>query len=405
MPQNLKAQKAKKPASPPKSTSNPIAASTSGPAVIKLLNPSFEDLPSTGRQPREWSNCGDPRETAPDVQPGSWQVQQTAFHGKTYLGMVVRDVDTWEKVGQRLTAPLVGGKCYKFSIYLCKSAQYISQSQLKKIQDNYIKPIKLRIWGGDVICQAKELLGESSSVTNTRWIKYDFLFKPKRSLSYIVLEAFYVTPVLEPYNGNLLLDNASDIIEVPSCNEKLPDIATIKQPDKTKVTEPPIVKPKDKPKDKVATAPTITNTNPQPNITKSEPKILVDLDKKKIKQGQIIRIDKLYFLADTATITVSSYPVLDEVFNFLTENQDVAIEIGGHTNGIPEDAYCDKLSTERAKAVYDYLIKKGIQKERLYYKGYGKRNPVATNSTAEGRKKSQRVELKILSVSPQQRSG
>ena len=75
------------------------------------------------------------------------------------------------------------------------------------------------------------------------------------------------------------------------------------------------------------------------------------------------------------------------------------VEIGGHTNGIPEHAYCDRLSTQRAKAVAEYLVRRGIKQGRLKYKGYGKRQPVATNKTPDGRKRNQRVEIKILSLS------
>lgn len=62
-------------------------------------------------------------------------------------------------------------------------------------------------------------------------------------------------------------------------------------------------------------------------------------------------------------------------------NPNVIVEIGGHTNGIPSHEYCDRLSTERAKAIVDYLSNKGIARKRLQYKGYGKRNPVDTNNT------------------------
>ena len=66
----------------------------------------------------------------------------------------------------------------------------------------------------------------------------------------------------------------------------------------------------------------------------------------------------------------------------------VRIEIGGHTNGLPSHDYCDKLSTARAKAVYDYLVSKGINPERLTYKGYGKRRKIASDATADGRNKT-----------------
>ena len=127
-------------------------------------------------------------------------------------------------------------------------------------------------------------------------------------------------------------------------------------------------------------------------------KILKDLDRKKIYKGQKINIDNLYFAADASNITESSHEVLDEVYDFLKSNEDVKIEIGGHTNGTPKHEYCDSLSTVRAKEVAEYLIKKGILASRLQFKGYGKRKPVASNNTKEGRKKNQRVEIKILSL-------
>ncbi|HNA65662.1 MAG TPA: OmpA family protein, partial [Saprospiraceae bacterium] len=60
--------------------------------------------------------------------------------------------------------------------------------------------------------------------------------------------------------------------------------------------------------------------------------------------------------------------------------------------------YCDKLSTARAKNIALYLYDKGIPTSQITYRGYGKRNPVATNETQAGRAKNQRVELKILEI-------
>lgn len=127
-----------------------------------------------------------------------------------------------------------------------------------------------------------------------------------------------------------------------------------------------------------------------------KPKILPELDIAKIKVGQTLQINNLFFQADSATITDISYEVLDEVFDFMDANKKVVIEIGGHTNNIPPDEYCDRLSTARAKAVADYLYKRGIETDRIDFKGYGKRFPIATNRSAAGRKKNQRVEIKIL---------
>ena len=122
------------------------------------------------------------------------------------------------------------------------------------------------------------------------------------------------------------------------------------------------------------------------------------LDRKNLKKGQNIRIDKLYFDADTSAINVESYEVLNEVYHFLDENEDIIVEIQGHTNNIPSHDYCNTLSTNRAKAVAKYLVAKGIPGERIKYKGWGKRKPIASNGTPEGRKKNQRVEIKIISI-------
>ncbi|HEY3387726.1 MAG TPA: OmpA family protein [Saprospiraceae bacterium] len=127
-------------------------------------------------------------------------------------------------------------------------------------------------------------------------------------------------------------------------------------------------------------------------------KVLKTLDIATIAVGQTIRVDKLYFEADSSTIKPESYAVLEEIYAFLNENDKVKIEIGGHTNSLPEDAYCDKLSTARAKDIAEYLYEKGIPQSRIAYKGYGKRQPVASNQTVDGRRKNQRVEIKIVSM-------
>ena len=117
-----------------------------------------------------------------------------------------------------------------------------------------------------------------------------------------------------------------------------------------------------------------------------------------LQKGQTMRLEKLYFKADSSSIEPSSLPTMDELFEFLTENGSVAIEIGGHTNNIPPHDFCDRLSNERAKAVADYLVAKGIDPRRVLYKGYGKRKPKFTNKTKDGRRKNQRVEVKVLSI-------
>jgi outer membrane protein OmpA-like peptidoglycan-associated protein len=378
--------------------------------TIYLKNGSFEDIPQHSQGVRGWIDCGFTGESPPDVQPfgvgATWGQQIAAYEGDTYLGMVVRDNDTYERVCQRLMQPLYAGNCYSFSIFLCSSDNYMSQSHKTGQMDNYVKPAVMRIFAGNEYCDRRELLAESPAVTNKSWKRYDFVFKPKGNYSYIQLEAFYKTPAFMVYNGNILVDAASPIIQT-SCPSDEPLVAVI---DVTLNGEPEIkdVPPKrtdataTKPVQKVAPKDTLkqpevavagTNTFLKP----PKKKILKNLERDQLVTGQTIRIENLYFDADSSEIDTSSYEVLDEIAYFLSENKDVIVEIGGHTNNRPVDSICDRLSTDRAKAVADYLKSKGIAKHQLESRGYGKRKPIMSNYTLLGRQRNQRVEIRILS--------
>jgi len=127
-------------------------------------------------------------------------------------------------------------------------------------------------------------------------------------------------------------------------------------------------------------------------------KIIPELRKGRLTMGQIIRLSALNFDADSTVLNNSALPILDEITYFLEQNPTISIEIGGHTNGIPTHEYCDRLSSARANSIAAYIYGKGIREERVQHKGYGKRKPIASNKTADGRKRNQRVELKILSL-------
>ena len=145
-------------------------------------------------------------------------------------------------------------------------------------------------------------------------------------------------------------------------------------------------------------AETIEENPTAPALESVTVETLRELDARTLNVGQVLRIEQLQFQADSSAIRPESYAVLDGIALFLRQNQQITIEIGGHTNGLPDDAYCDKLSTSRAKSVAEYLHDQGVPTERITYHGYGKRKPVATNETVAGRKKNQRVEVKILQL-------
>lgn len=378
---------------------------------ILLTNPSFEDIPRASRQPRGWHDCGFPDESAPDTQPsGEFSVSKAAFDGNTYLGMVVRDNDTYESVSQRLSKPMKKGQCYEFSIYLCRSELYISLSRQNNQQVNYVTPAKLRIYGGYGYCDAdQELIGESGVIINNRWLEYKFKFEPRGNYNYITFRAYYNTPTLFPYNGNILLDNASAINPIP-CDEPQEDkpepqeivqnTPARPEPPATPEPAPTPVKPQPAPKAVVIDDPVEPKQEPKPEPkVNNEPEVTIaGLKKSQLRKGQTIRIDNLYFEANKAIITKESNPILNEIYTFLNTHQDVIVEVGGHTNNLPSHEICDRLSKERAEAVVNFLIQKGITDGRLEPKGYGKRRPIANNKTLAGRRKNQRVEIKVLEL-------
>ena len=122
-----------------------------------------------------------------------------------------------------------------------------------------------------------------------------------------------------------------------------------------------------------------------------------ELNIDKISIGKTIRLEQLFFEADSTALNQEDYPVLDEVYEFMIDHPGVTVEIGGHTNTIPPHDYCDQLSRERARNVAYYLYNKGIPETRLSYRGYGKRKALTDDRSLAGRQKNQRVELMILS--------
>jgi outer membrane protein OmpA-like peptidoglycan-associated protein len=306
--------------------------------------------------------------------------------------MVVRDNDTYESVSVRLDSVLKAGQCYKFSIHLARAEKYVSQSRTTSQRSNYITPAVLRIWGGSGYCNERELLAESAPVNNTSWQINTFEFRPKTNIKSITLSAFYKTPTFLPYNGNILVDGASPIVRISCPGEPpLKDIVTSNLPPHKRKKNPT-------PSKEQTPANSTQPTDESKPIAAYKPKILEELTKDKIKEGQTIEIKNLSFKADSATIDKTSYLVLEDIYGFLMSNKNVIIEIGGHTNNVPSEEYCDRLSTERAKSVAEYLVNRGANPSKIQFKGYGKKRPIADNKTSYGRAKNQRVEIKILSL-------
>lgn len=129
---------------------------------------------------------------------------------------------------------------------------------------------------------------------------------------------------------------------------------------------------------------------------KTDVKIFKDLIIVPIEVGQSIRLNNIFFDPGKAVLKAESFPELDRVSIFLSQNESIKIEIAGHTDNVGKAETNLKLSQNRAQAVADYLLKKGMAKERVVAKGYGLAKPVASNTTKEGKAQNRRVEFTVL---------
>lgn len=120
------------------------------------------------------------------------------------------------------------------------------------------------------------------------------------------------------------------------------------------------------------------------------------IDMKKIDIGSKIVLRNIFFDTNKSTLRTESIYELTQLINLLNEMPNLKIELSGHTDNRGSASYNQKLSEERAKAVVDYLISKGINASRLTYKGYGFEQPVETNDTEQGRQLNRRTEFKII---------
>lgn len=123
---------------------------------------------------------------------------------------------------------------------------------------------------------------------------------------------------------------------------------------------------------------------------------IINIGLQPIETNASVVLNNIFFEVNQFDLKQESTSELDRVAELLNDNPGVKILISGHTDntGKPTDNF--KLSENRAKAVVNYLITKGIDASRLQYKGYGSARPVADNSTEEGRSQNRRTELTIL---------
>jgi outer membrane protein OmpA-like peptidoglycan-associated protein len=112
--------------------------------------------------------------------------------------------------------------------------------------------------------------------------------------------------------------------------------------------------------------------------------------------GQSVRLNNIFFEYDKSDILSGSFYELDRLAAIMQQNPNIVIQIAGHTDNAGSDVYNQKLSEDRARAVYAYIKSKDIGDDRVSFVGYGESRPIAPNDTEEGRALNRRVEFVII---------
>ena len=200
-----------------------VSISLSAQQVIYLENPSFEDIPQHSTPPSGWEDHGFEGQSPTDIHPkGNFGVYRAPIHGNTYLGMVVREDETYECIGQKLKETIKAGHCYQMEIAVTRSRYYISTTAKKPDEfTNQITPCVLRVWGGLASSEEKILLAVIGPVKAHEWQYYLIDLQSAVDCDYLYLEAFYDEFVKSPYNGNILVDNLSPIVPCELLEEGL----------------------------------------------------------------------------------------------------------------------------------------------------------------------------------------
>ena len=115
-----------------------------------------------------------------------------------------------------------------------------------------------------------------------------------------------------------------------------------------------------------------------------------------MNEGDIYKMGNVNFETNSSALKPESYPELDKLIQIMKANPNMKVKVLGHTDYIASENYNQWLSEKRAKRVADYLMSKEIPAKNITWIGFGKRNPIADNTTEEGRAQNRRVEIEIM---------
>jgi OOP family OmpA-OmpF porin len=123
----------------------------------------------------------------------------------------------------------------------------------------------------------------------------------------------------------------------------------------------------------------------------TDPGVNVDASGCELQKSYVL--EGVNFVTGSDEITQASETVLNKVADASIKNPTIKVEVAGYTDNRGDSDFNQELSRKRAESVKAYLQKAGVGADRMIARGYGEDNPIADNSTAEGRASNRRVEL------------
>ncbi len=121
----------------------------------------------------------------------------------------------------------------------------------------------------------------------------------------------------------------------------------------------------------------------------------LDIALQPIDKGSKIVLKNIFFDTDAYTLKSESEVELNTLLNFMENNENLEVEIEGHTDNIGAESHNLMLSENRAKAVFEYLVNNGINSKRMTFKGFGPSQPISNNDTEQGRARNRRTAFRI----------
>lgn len=118
----------------------------------------------------------------------------------------------------------------------------------------------------------------------------------------------------------------------------------------------------------------------------------------KVTKGSSLILKNIYFELDSYALNRKSISEIDNAFELLADNPGIIVEIAGHTDNSGSAEYNERLSTKRAEVVFNELVQRGIQEDRMSFRGYSDQQPLLPNTTDSNRKSNRRIEFRVIRV-------